>query len=395
MIDITKLLCGTVSKEDVLRYGRRSDKSPAGLLRFSADKKPVVVWNTTRRCNLKCIHCYSNSENKLYSGELTTNEAKEFIKDLAKFKAPVLLFSGGEPLIRKDIFELGKLAHKLGVRCVISTNGTLITKKIAKKIKQANFSYVGVSLDGLKEINDKFRGLKGAFKLALRGIRNLLDEKVKVGLRFTLNKHNYRDLENILNLAVKEGIPRLCIYHLVYSGRGSKLKEADLSLKESRSAVDLILKAADEFFKQGKDIDILTVDNHTDGVYLYLKLKKKDPERAAEVLELLRYNGGNSSGVGIGCVDNRGFVHADQFWGHYSFGNVKERPFSQIWMDVSDSLMKGLKKRKSLLKGRCALCKYLDICNGNFRVRAEAIYGDVWAPDPACYLNDKEIGVKK
>jgi radical SAM protein with 4Fe4S-binding SPASM domain len=181
---------------------------------------------------------------------------------------------------------------------------------------------------------------------------------------------------------------------LVYSGRGSKLKEADLSLKESRSAVDLIFKKAEDFFKQGINIDILTVDNHSDGVYLYLKLKEKDPQYAAKVLELLRYNGGNSSGVGIGCADNLGFVHADQFWGHYSFGNVREKPFSQIWTDLSDNLMKGLKDRKKLLKGRCSACKYLDICNGNFRVRAESVYGDIWAPDPACYINDDEIGVK-
>lgn len=390
MIDVTKLLCNTVTKEDTLRYG------------YKGERKPVVVWNITKRCNLKCIHCYSNSENKIYPGELTTIEAKLFIKDLADFGVPVLLFSGGEPLLRDDIFELGKLADKLGLRTVISTNGTLITKEIVKKIKAANFSYVGVSLDGLELSNDKFRGSKGAFKLTLSGIHNLLDEKacpprrVKVGLRFTLNKYNYPDLENILDLAVKEKITRVCIYHLVYSGRGSKLKEADLSLKESRAAVDLIFKKAEDFFEQGLDIDILTVDNHSDGVYLYLKLKEKDPQYASKVLGLLRYNGGNSSGVGIGGVDNLGFVHADQFWGHYSFGNVQEKPFSQIWTDLSDDLMKGLKERKKLLKGRCAACQYLDICNGNFRVRAEAVYGDVWAPDPACYLNEDETcGAKR
>ena len=109
--------------------------------------------------------------------------------------------------------------------------------------------------------------------------------------------------------------------------------------------------------------------------------------------QLLRWNGGNSSGIGIGAVDHLGNVHADQFWQHYSFGNVRERPFSRIWTDTSDPLMAGLKNRKPLLKGRCAACKYLDICNGNFRVRAEAIYDDVWAPDPACYLSDEEIGL--
>jgi len=393
MIGITKLLCGTATPSDALRYGRDTTLLPAHLLQFAQDKKPIVVWNMTRQCNLRCIHCYASAKTKPDEGELTTAEAENMIDDLAHFKSPVLLFSGGEPLIREDIFHLGKFAVERGIRTVISTNGTLITKSMAQKIKEAGFSYVGVSLDGMEATNDKFRGCKGAFRDALAGIRNCTEAGVRVGLRFTINKHNSQDLDAIFDLLVEERIPRCCFYHLVYAGRGSKMIDEDLSLDDSRSAVDLIFRRTQELHEKGLEQEILTVDNHTDGVYLYQKVHREQPHRAKEVEQLLLWNGGNSSGIGIGCVDHLGFVHADQFWRHYSFGNIRERKFSEIWMDTSDPLMAGLKNRKPLLKGRCGACQYLNMCNGNFRVRAEAVYSDVWAPDPACYLTDEEIGI--
>ena len=393
MIGVTKLLCGTVTPSDALRYGRRSDQSPSHLLQFSHDKKPVVVWNSTKACNLRCIHCYYSANPRPDPDELTTAEAKAFIDDLAAFGAPVLLFSGGEPLLRGDLFELGAYAAGRGIRAVISTNGTLIENKVAQRIREAGFSYVGISLDGIGKTNDRFRGVRGAFDAALRGIRHCTEVGVRVGLRLTLNKHNYEDLADILGLLERERIKRACFYHLVYAGRGSKIRNEDLSLEESRAAVDLIFDRTEDFHRRGLELEILTVDNHADGPYLLRRVQARQPERADEVLQLLRWNGGNSSGVGIGAVDHQGNVHADQFWQHYNFGNVRERPFSQIWTDTSDPLMAGLKNRKSLLKGRCAACQYLDICNGNFRVRAEAVHGDVWASDPACYLTDGEIGL--
>jgi 12,18-didecarboxysiroheme deacetylase len=393
MIGVTKLLCGTVTPSDALRYGRRSDRSPSHLLQFSHDKKPVVVWNSTRACNLHCIHCYYSANARTDPDELTTAEARAFIDDLAAFGAPVLLFSGGEPFLRDDLFELGAYATERGLRAVISTNGTLIERKVAQRIKEAGFSYVGVSLDGIGETNDRFRGMRGAFDAALRGIRHCTEVGIRVGLRLTLNKHNYEDLADILDLLEEERIKRACFYHLVYAGRGSRMRDDDLSLEESRAAVDLIFDRTEDFHRRGIELEILTVDNHADGPYLLRRVQARQPERADEVLQLLRWNGGNSSGVGIGAVDHQGNVHADQFWQHYTFGNVRERPFSQIWTDTDDPLMAGLKNRKPLLKGRCAACQYLDICNGNFRVRAEAVYDDVWAPDPACYLTDKEIGL--
>jgi 12,18-didecarboxysiroheme deacetylase len=395
MIGISKLYCGTVEPSDALRYGRDSSKLPSHLLQFSKDKKPVVVWNMTRRCNLRCIHCYSQSRNIEYKDELTTEQGMELIDDLASFGAPVILFSGGEPLMREDLPELASYARSKGMRAVISTNGTLIDEDMAKVLREIGLSYVGVSLDGMRETNDKFRGVKGAFDAALQGMRNCMEEGIKVGLRFTINKKNAADIPAIFDLLEEEGIPRVCFYHLVYAGRGSKLIKEDLTHEESRRVLDLIMDKTKELHERGFPMEVLTVDNHCDGPYVYFRLLKEDPQRAEEVFELLKMNQGNSSGIGIGCVSWDGSVHADQFWRHYSFGNVKERRFSEIWMDVSDPLMRGLKNRKPLIKAhadRCARCKWFDICNANFRVRAEAVYGDVWADDPACYLTKEEIG---
>ena len=391
MIGISKLYCGTVEPSDALRYGRMSSKLPSHLLQFSSDKRPVVVWNVTRRCNLKCVHCYAHAKNIAFDNELSTSEGKILIDDLVEFGVPVMLFSGGEPLVRKDLPELAAYAVKKGMRAVISTNGTLITPQIAQTLKDIGLSYVGISLDGMEEINDRFRGVKGAFRLALKGIENCKKAGIKVGLRFTINKSNAGQIPEIFKLLEEMDIPRVCFYHLVYSGRGSELVKEDLSHEESRKAVDLIMDLTKQLHDRNNPKEVLTVDNHADGPYLYLRLLKENPERARKVLELLEMNEGNSSGIGIGCISWDGEVYADQFWRHYSFGNVRNRPFSKIWADTSDPLMKKLKEKKRHAKGRCATCRWLDICAGNFRVRSEAVTGDVWAPDPACYLTDEEI----
>jgi 12,18-didecarboxysiroheme deacetylase len=393
MIGISKLYCGTVEASDVLRYERHSARLPSHLLQFSADKKPVVVWNVGQRCNLNCLHCYSQSQNKEYPGELSTEEGRALIEDLARFGVPVILFSGGEPLIRKDLLSLAQLATEKGMRAVISTNGTLLTEKMAKELKRIGLSYVGVSLDGMRQTHDRFRGVKGAFDAALKGIRNCRDSGVKVGLRFTINRRNASDIPKIFELLEEEGIPRVCFYHLVYAGRGSHLMKEDLSHRETRKVVDRIMEQTRDLHERHKAVEVLTVDNHADGPYLYLRMLREGSSRAAEVLQLLQMNEGNSSGVGIGCVSWDGSVHADQFWRHYSFGNVRRRPFSEIWMDRSDPLLARLKEKKKHVKGRCASCRWLEVCAGNFRVRAEAVTGDLWAPDPACYLTDEEIGI--
>ncbi len=391
MLDVARLLCGNLSTGEVLRHGRQTATMPSELLRFSQDKKPVVVWNTTRRCNLHCVHCYTESKDKAYPNELSHQEGLALIDQLADFGVPVMMLSGGEPLYRPDVLELACYAAGRGVRVVLSTNGSLITSEMAQEIKRAGVSYVGVSLDGIGPVHDRFRGVKGTFQRSLEGIRHCQEAGVKVGLRFTITRYNYHQVEDIFQLVEEQGIQRLCFYHLVYVGRGKHTARIALEPQETRSLVDLIFRKTRELYQKGLETEVLTVDNHADAPHLYLTLLKEDPSRAEEVYKLLLWNGGNNSGIAIGCVDEQGFVHPDQFWRNHSLGNVRDRSFGEIWKDTSDPLMAGLKDRKALLEGRCSTCRFLEICNGNFRVRAEAASGRVWATDPACYLTDQEI----
>ncbi|MDR3289250.1 MAG: putative heme d1 biosynthesis radical SAM protein NirJ1 [Peptococcaceae bacterium] len=390
MISVTKLLLETEYFGDSLRYSQDSRGARHGV---TSGAGPVVVWNSTRTCNLKCRHCYMDSDARQYQGELTTEEGKRFIDDLAAFRVPVLLFSGGEPLIRPDFFELAAYAAAKGIRPTLSTNGTLITLEAARRIKEIGVGYVGISLDGLREVNDQFRGKQGAFQAAMQGIENCVAVGQRVGLRFTINQHNLQELENIFDFIEQEKIDRVCFYHLVYSGRGNQMMAEDITPQEARSAMDKIIEKTFDFEQRGLKKEILTVDNHCDGVYLYLKMLKEDPERADRIKTLISMNGGNRSGIAFAEVDPFGYVHPDQFTQHHTFGNVRERKFGDIWTDLTHPILAGLKDRKPLLKGRCAECKYLENCNGNFRTRAEATTGDFWQSDPACYLTDEEIGV--
>lgn len=385
MISVTSLLCQTNSFGHHLRYHPSSRHQKHGT---SPGQGPVVVWNMTRACNLRCLHCYAAARER-HPAELTTREAQRLIDDLAAFRVPVLLFSGGEPLLREDFFTLASYAAARGLRTVLSTNGTLIDRRTAARLREAGISYVGVSLDGVGETNDRFRGHSGAFKAALEGIRFCLEVGLRVGIRFTLNRHNYTQLPAIFTLIAEEGIPRACFYHLVYSGRARHMMDDDLGHEETRAALDLIIEKTMEFCRSGKEI--LTVDNHADGPYIYLKFRHHDPQKAEEIYRLLLQNGGNRSGIAIAAVDWEGNVHPDQFSLHHTLGNVRQRSFGQIWADDSHPILRGLRNRQSLLHGRCSYCRFLEVCNGNFRSRAEAVYGDFWAPDPACYLTEEEI----
>ncbi len=392
MLGVTRLLCGTITPGDALRFGRLSGELPPHLLHYSLDKKPVIAWNVTRRCNLHCAHCYTDSFDRQYEGELTTAEAKAVIDDLADFGAPVILFSGGEPLLRPDLPELVERAQAHGIRSVISTNGTLLIHGVAQELKDLGVSYVGVSIDGPQPVHDRFRGVAGAFNEAIQGIRNCREAGLRVGLRVTLTQFSYANLKDIFDIVESEDIPRVCFYHLAYAGRGDRIQKFDLSHGETRTAVDLIFARTMDFARRGNTKDVLTVDNHTDGVYLYRTVRRLEPERADEVLQMLRWQGGNQSGIAVGNIDPLGNVHVDQFSSAHTFGNVRERPFSEIWSG-SDPVLAALRDRRGRIKGRCARCAYFDICNGNLRARAESYYGDLWAEDPACYLTDAELGI--
>lgn len=395
MINISRLYCGQITPGDKLRYGQGIAESDGGDSRNFAGRKPVVVWNVTQACNLNCIHCYSDSSRAKADDELTTGQARRVLQDLGQFGVPVVLFSGGEPLMREDLFELLADANLLGLRTVLSTNGTLITEDIAARLAECGVGYVGVSFDGIGEVNDKFRGAAGAFERAVKGIRYCRDAGVRVGLRFTLTQSNTENLEEIFDFLQAERIERACFYHLVPVGRASKLAAQQLGHSQTRHAVDTILARTRAMAVAGRATDILTVDNHADAAYLYQRLLFEEPEKARAVWPLLAANGGalSSGGVGIGCIDWSGKVHPDQFWRHYTLGDVRKRPFSRIWTDTDEPLLAGLRNRRSFIKGRCRLCRFFEICGGGLRVRADLHFQDTWAPDPACYLTDEEIGL--
>ncbi|MCC6173711.1 MAG: radical SAM protein [Chloroflexi bacterium] len=383
MLGVSTLLGGKRSETDHLRYGLDQDR---------AWHRPVVVWTVTRSCNLACLHCYASAGDRPFPGELSTAEARTMLEDLAAFGVPVILLSGGEPLRRPDILDLASYARSLGIRVTISTNGTLIDPDVAARLYEIGVGYVGISLDGLEETHDYFRGQKGAFKASIQGIRNCRAAGLKVGVRLTLTRHTVRDLDPLFGLIEQEGVQRACFYHLVPAGRGRFLQDDLLPPDEARSAVERIFERAADFVDRKVPLEILTVDNHVDGALLYLWARReRGAEEAERIREQLLRSGGNRSGIAVSHIDNRGEVHPDQFWWQKALGNVRKRPFSEIWSDLSNPLLAGLRERQPLLQGRCGSCAFLDICNGNFRARAEALTGDTWASDPGCYLSDREI----
>ncbi|MDI7268654.1 MAG: radical SAM protein [Myxococcota bacterium] len=388
MIGVSKLYCGSVEPHDALRYGTPGE-TPAGRATLESGK-PVVVWNVTRRCNLRCVHCYSASDAGVAPDELSTSEAEAMIDDLAAWGAPVLLFSGGEPMARQDLLPLVRRASAAGIRTAMSTNGTLLDERSAGALKDAGLGYAGISLDGLRETHDRFRGADGCFERMLAGVEACRRVGLKVGFRLTITKRNFRDMPGVFRLLAQMGVPRICFYHLVYSGRGAELREEDIDHAAARETIDRIIDETARLHADGFPAEVLTVDNHADGVFLLRRLERENPAKAAAALALLRRNGGNASGRRIACVSWDGTIHPDQFWRTVTVGNVRRQPFSETW--TSDHpLLAALRNRRELLGGKCGRCGYVDICNGNMRVRAEAVHGDPWAEDPACYLTEEEI----
>ncbi len=362
-------------------------------LRARTPPGPVVIWNLVRRCNLNCIHCYSLSADVDFPGELTTAEVVEVMDDLRGFGVPVLILSGGEPLLRPDIFEISTHANRLGFYVGLSSNGTMIDQSMADRIAAVGYDYVGISLDGIGAIHDRFRRQDGAFDAALSGMRLCRQRGIKVGLRFTMTERNVESLPAMLDLLDREAIDKFYLSHLVYAGRGNRYRGDDAYHRTTRQSMDLIFERCWDYVKRGVDKEFVTGNNDADGVYFLLWVQKNFPDRADHIRAKLELWGGNASGVNVANIDNLGNVHPDTFWWHYSLGNVRERPFSAIWQDVSDPIMAGLKARPRKISGRCGACRHRAICGGNTRVRALQLTGDPWAEDPACYLTDGEIGV--
>ena len=356
---------------------------------------PVVIWNLVRRCNLTCKHCYSISADKDFPGELSTQQVFEVMDDLKAFHVPVLILSGGEPLLRPDIFEISRRAKAMGFYVGLSSNGTLITEDNIDAIREIGYDYVGVSLDGIEATHDTFRRKKGAYTESLHGIRLCRDAGIKIGVRFTLTQDNAHDLPALLDLVDAEGISKFYLSHLNYAGRGNKNREHDAFLETTRRAMDLLFDRCWKAISAGRDVEYVTGNNDADGVYLLYWVRKHFPHLENHMRTKLAQWGGNSSGVNVANIDNLGVVHPDTFWWHHALGNVKDRPFSEIWRDTTDPLMAGLKAQPRKIKGRCSACTYFDICGGNTRVRALQLTNDPWNEDPACYLSDEEIGIRE
>ncbi|CBL47284.1 Heme D1 biosynthesis protein [gamma proteobacterium HdN1] len=354
---------------------------------------PVVIWNLIRRCNLTCKHCYSISADIDFPDELSKEEVFTVMDDLKQFRVPALILSGGEPLMRPDIFEIAERAKKMGFYVGLSSNGTLITEQNIDQIVAAGFDYVGVSLDGIGATHDKFRQMDGAFDLSMKGVELCRRNGIRVGLRFTMTQANCHELVPMLDLLEREDIDKFYFSHLNYAGRGHRNRKTDTVHKQTREAMGLLMERCWSLIERGQPKEFVTGNNDADGPYLLKWVEKNFPEHAAHIQGKLEQWGGNASGVNIANIDNTGVVHPDTMWWHYALGNVRKRPFSEIWKDLSDPVMAGLKQHPRPVTGRCGECQYLSICNGNTRVRAMQTAGNVWAEDPACYLDDVEIGL--
>ncbi|WP_445371541.1 heme d1 biosynthesis radical SAM protein NirJ [Methylomonas sp. HW2-6] len=365
--------------------------APTPLQPARKSSGPVVIWNLIRRCNLTCKHCYTTSADINFPGELTTPEIYTVMDDLKAFKVPVLILSGGEPLLHPDIFPISQRARDMGFYVALSSNGTLINEANIAQIAAIDYQYIGVSLDGMREAHDKFRQKQGSFDASLAGIRLCRDHGIKAGVRFTLTQDNAHDFDNLLQLMDDEDIDKFYLSHLNYGGRGNKNRKDDAEFQLTRKVMDSLFEKSLSWEKQGLHREVVTGNNDADAVYFLHWVKRRFPERAEHIQAKLRQWGGNASGVNVANIDNLGNVHPDTFWWHYGLGNVRQRPFSEIWQDTSDPLMAGLKASPRPLQGRCGSCGYQSICNGNTRVRAQQLTGDFWAEDPGCYLDDDEI----
>lgn len=357
-----------------------------------SSRPPVVIWNLLRRCNLTCKHCYATSADSVFRDELDTPAALQVIDDLAEAGVKVLILSGGEPLLRDDLFQLSAHARAHGMFVALSSNGTLIDENNIEQVSAADFDYVGISIDGLQDTHDSFRQLKGSFARSLKAMRLCRERGIRVGMRTTLTRDNHQQLPELLALMRDLDVQKFYLSHLNYSGRGKRSRGLDAHLQMSREAMALLFDRAWEDIAQGRDSDFVSGNNDADAILLLHWTRRQLPDRYPQLEQMLRAWGGNASGSGIANIDNTGEVHPDTYWWQHSVGNVRRTPFRTLWLEQPDALLRQLRQHPRAVTGRCASCRWLDICNGNTRTRAWAA-GDLWGQDPGCHLSDEEIGL--
>ncbi|WP_456431439.1 radical SAM protein [Nitratifractor sp.] len=348
----------------------------------------IAIWNFTNRCNLACRHCYSyadpNSEDFL-----STDFILSSIPELRKAGIRFVIFSGGEPLIRKDIFTIAEAMRAVGIVTYLSTNGLYINEKNVDRIIET-FNYIGISIDGIEAVHDAFRGLEGAYRRSLDAIALIQRHGGNAGIRFTLTGETKGSFYDIFDLAERIGVNKIYISHLVYSGRGLENLKIDISPEERRKFVEFIIDKAFRYREEGRKIDIVTGNMEMDAILFLEKFGERYPELRDEMERRLRSWGGNSAGRKLVNIDWKGNVKPDPFF-PVTIGNMTERPFSEIWLDEGNDLLARLREHPRRISGKCAECGMIDICNGGSRSRAWAIHGDLWAEDPSCYLSRAEI----
>jgi radical SAM protein with 4Fe4S-binding SPASM domain len=370
MINVSKLYCGIENSSDGIRYHSDSGKCP------------IIVYNCTNKCSQNCLHCYSKTG--LTGKELDTAQAKELLRQLAGIGCPVVLFSGGEPLARADLFEILDFSHKLGLRTVLSTNGCLVNSQTAKKLADIGVSYIGISIDGMEKTHDKFRGAKGSFAAAVNAVKFCKDANLKTGLRFTITNRNFNQIKDIFPLAAQLNVQRICFYHLISAGNAVR-NNLKCSNEQINRALNDILDCAKIYAQKGVT-EVLTVGNHADGPFILNRLKQENSPLYEKSFDLLQRFGGNKIGTKIFAIDPSGLVHPDQFWQNFSLGNVTEKSFK----DILNNSLNIFKDKTLYAPTRCKKCRWLKICGTNARFSGDDLKSQ-WFLEPNCFLNDEEI----
>lgn len=378
---------------DLLELARGSGSnlaaSGAGRGRYVANARPVVVWNVINHCNMSCPHCYAAALHKPDPDDLTGEEGRSLLLELADLGIPAIIFSGGEPLLRKDIFDLIAYAKDLGHRPHLSSNGVMIDRDTARRLREVGIDYVGISIDGMPQFNDSYRGYEHGFERAFRGAEHCLAEGLKVGIRMTVSKKNRAQFDELLDHVISLKIPRFYVSHLVYAGRAHEDHSYDLLPEENREMVWHIFDRASALLDDDSITRIVSGANDADGPYLYFYALERYGELGARrLLNRLIERGGNTAGERIINIDNRGNVHPDQFWSEACLGNVRHTAVSDIF---KNPLVDQLRHRENYLEGKCATCRFKSACRGSHRERALAVGAGLWGTDPACYLTESEI----
>lgn len=394
MIRFTELLHGEGTVAKILKHRKKDPSSvPSRYLAFSEQKRPLIFWNLTSRCNLSCSQCYINAGDQQQINELSSSGARQLVDEAAACRTPLLMFSGGEPLVRPDFWDILTYARSRGLRVAVSSNGILITMDVAQRLKDNQVGYVGISLDGARaSTHDTVRGLKGSFEGSIKGLKDCVESGVKCGVRITAIKDNFKEIPELLDLTQSLGVPRFCLYWLVPSGRGRSLYQ------KRRLDKDEIAWVLDKLYESARDsdpekIEILSIDAPQDGVYVLDRLKKESPSRHDKAREILEYVGDTcSAGDRILNIDPEGNIYPCQFAQLESLkvGNLKEGPLAKIWNDPANRVLADMRSKVRKLKGKCGKCVHRKICSGGCRIRAYFESGDLWAEDPVCISYEAE-----